>query len=440
VELTYIWLAVAETLSSYDMTNAFAYSHGLQGRSIRLLKVKPGSQLSTLAIELVEKKLDGTEFEALSYVWGNQGERTLIKCNGKWLRIGANLHAALHERRRRTSAMFLWADQICINQDDIEEKTCQVRLMSTIYAKADRVIIWLGKQEPGDIDGLKLMEGLYKNCHGEQYNAGAGKYDFHDFDCESKGVPSPRFNPTWVALSKFLSNPLFGRVWVIQELLMAQKSVVWKGSLDLSTNVVLWMAMMIRRHKNLYESYDVTMGSPQASALMAGNIAESYFNFKKRGPLPIYDTLSKHLGMGATDPCDRFFALAGISTGLEATYVDYKKTFKEVACLVGKMTLLGIPNYRITEDGTGMLTLGRAPEKHRFFIEWLAFHANLQNRALNIPSWVPDLVSPHSPGLLMTGFYGILQRSISARVEKRANPEVRIGEQFHESPGSSTKL
>jgi hypothetical protein len=419
------------------MTNAFSYSHALQGRSIRLLKVKPGSQLSTLAIELVEKKLDKTEFEALSYVWGKQAEKTRIKCNGKWLLVGANLHAALHERRRRRSTMLLWADQICINQDDIEEKTFQVRLMSTIYAKADRVIIWLGKQESGDIDGLKLMEGLYKKCHGEQYNAGAGVYDFHDFDCESKGVPNPRFNLTWVALFKIFGNPWFGRVWVIQELLRAQKSVVWKGSLDLSTNVVLWMAMLIRRHKNLYENYDITMGSPQTSALMAGNIASSYFDFKKRGPLPIYDTLSRHHGMGATDPRDRFFALAGISTGLAATFVDYKKTLKEVACLVGKMTLLGVPNYGVTEDGTEVLVLESAPEKHRFLIEWLAFHANPQNHALNIPSWVPDLLSPHSPGLPMTGFYNSLYLQEWRKVP---NPEVRLGEQFHKLPGSSTKL
>jgi hypothetical protein len=63
---------------------------------------------------------------------------------------------------------------------------------------------------------------------------------------------------------------------------------------------------------------------------------------------------------------------------------------------------LGIPNYRLTEDGTGVLILESTPGKHRFPIEWLAFHANPQNHVLDIPSWVPDLVSPHNPGLIMT--------------------------------------
>ncbi|KAH7079379.1 hypothetical protein BKA63DRAFT_265764 [Paraphoma chrysanthemicola] len=290
--------------------------------------------------------------------------------------------------------------------------------MSTIYAKAHRVIIWLGSQGPEDMFGIELMEDLYKNCHGEQYDPNAGIYDFHDFDCESRGVPNCQFNSTWVALFKILSNPWFGRVWVIQELLMAQKSVMWKGSLELSTNVVLWMAMMVGRHRNLYEQYDITMGSPQASALMARNIAESYFDFKIKGPLPIYDTLSRHLGMGATDPRDRFFALVGISTGIAADFVDYKKTFVEVACLVGKMTLLGIPNYRLTEDGTEVLILENAPGKH-------------------IPSWIPDLLSPHSPGLLMSGFYNSLYLHELRNVP---DPEVRIGEKFQRMPGSSTEL
>ncbi|KAH3919705.1 hypothetical protein HBH56_017690 [Parastagonospora nodorum] len=414
---------------------AFTYDKALQKTSIRLLKVILDPEPSTLTIQLLEGNLERVEFEALSYVWGDQRKKVPIRCNGKRLEIGANLHAALLERRRRRSATVLWADQICINQDDIEEKTRQVRLMSTIYSKANRVIIWLGMQDPGDIDGLNLMQDLYKKCDGNQYDADVGIYDFHDFDCESRGVPNPVFDPTWVALFKILSNSWFGRVWVIQELLSAQKSVMWKGSLDLSTNVVLWMAMLIGRHKNLYENYDVTMGSPQVSALMARNIAASYFKFRKRGPLPIYDTLSRQLGMSATDPRDRFFALFGVSTGLAKAFVDYKKTFKEVACLVGKMTLLGIPNYRLTEDGTEVLILESTPGKHRFLIEWLAFHANPQNRVLGIPSWVPDLVSPHSSGLLMTGFYNSLHLQEWRSVP---NPEVRMGEQFHKIPGLST--
>lgn len=43
-----------------------------------------------------------------------------------------------------------WADAICINQADNEEKSFQVNQMGDIYDKAAEVIVWLGH----DTDGI----------------------------------------------------------------------------------------------------------------------------------------------------------------------------------------------------------------------------------------------------------------------------------------------
>src|SRR6266480_2595140 len=271
-------------MASFD---AFTYCCPLQGRNIRLLEVRLGSVLSTLEIRLIEKNLDEAEFEALSYVWGNQGRKERIKCNDCWLSIGSNLYDALCERRRRGSTTFLWADAICVNQDNNQEKTHQVRLMREIYARADRVIIWIGKERLKDSKGFQLAKSLYQKCHGERYDIDTGVLDFGDFDCESKGVSEPLFDPNWIALFEIISHPWFGRVWVIQELLVAQKSTMWRGALDFDPNVILWSAMQIGRHRNLYNSFNITMKSPRTSALMARNIASSYYDYKKKGPLPI---------------------------------------------------------------------------------------------------------------------------------------------------------
>jgi hypothetical protein len=71
--------------------------------------------------------------------------------------------------------------------------------------------------------------------------------------------------------------------------------------MELDTDVMLWSAMLIARHRNLYENFDIAIGSLQHSALKAQNVAASYYDFKKKGPLLIYDTLSRHSGIGATD-------------------------------------------------------------------------------------------------------------------------------------------
>ncbi len=38
----------------------------------------------------------------------------------------------------------IWIDAICINQDDINDKNQQVRMMRDIYGRASRTLIWLG--------------------------------------------------------------------------------------------------------------------------------------------------------------------------------------------------------------------------------------------------------------------------------------------------------
>ena len=42
---------------------------------------------------------------------------------------------------------FLWVDAICINQNDLEERSSQVALMGTIYSRAMDTIVWLGKPD-----------------------------------------------------------------------------------------------------------------------------------------------------------------------------------------------------------------------------------------------------------------------------------------------------
>lgn len=73
---------------------------------------------------------------ALSYVWGNPALVRLIRCNSKPFATTENLDLALRQIRRLDVAVLLWVDQICINQDDLQEKNQQVAIMVTIYQRA----------------------------------------------------------------------------------------------------------------------------------------------------------------------------------------------------------------------------------------------------------------------------------------------------------------
>lgn len=61
--------------------------------------------------------------------------------------VTESLHVALRYVRRKKERLVLWADAICINQDDNQEKNHQVALMSKIYSYAEETLIWLGKDK-----------------------------------------------------------------------------------------------------------------------------------------------------------------------------------------------------------------------------------------------------------------------------------------------------
>lgn len=70
-----------------------------------------------------------------------------IICDGKVLHVTQILYDALRTLRRATTSRLLWIDQLCINKEDVIERSCQVRLMRLIYNRADLVIAWLSPED-----------------------------------------------------------------------------------------------------------------------------------------------------------------------------------------------------------------------------------------------------------------------------------------------------
>jgi hypothetical protein len=83
-------------------------------------------------------------FEAISYVWGSNKKVARISCSGRDIHITASLEAVLHRLRLPDEKRTLWADSICIDQENRKEQGNQVALMGGIYRAATRTIIYLG--------------------------------------------------------------------------------------------------------------------------------------------------------------------------------------------------------------------------------------------------------------------------------------------------------
>ncbi|KAH8693407.1 heterokaryon incompatibility protein-domain-containing protein, partial [Phaeosphaeriaceae sp. PMI808] len=126
-------------------------------KQIRLLYLQPrskGEEIHCVLKHITLKKrfLRGIpKYSALSYTWGSPSDKKNIRCNysgqeNTVVEIPTNLYHALKRfRHEEFKSRVLWADAICINQEDIQERAVQVRFMRQIFANAVDVPIWLGE-------------------------------------------------------------------------------------------------------------------------------------------------------------------------------------------------------------------------------------------------------------------------------------------------------
>jgi hypothetical protein len=126
----------------------YQYQPLKDARSIRVLKLAPSHDPTFVPrCALEEVSLDcPPKYQALSYTWGSGGLCKNICCDGKAMRVTENCKDILFQLRSKTETVVLWVDAICINQELIAERIHQVQLMGDVYKKAERVLVWLGKE------------------------------------------------------------------------------------------------------------------------------------------------------------------------------------------------------------------------------------------------------------------------------------------------------
>ncbi|KAK0701126.1 heterokaryon incompatibility protein-domain-containing protein, partial [Lasiosphaeris hirsuta] len=117
-----------------------------QLREVRVIHLLPSDNFDhDIHCELRAVSLDtNPEYEALSYVWSTPPGTGFITVSGQPMEVTANLLAALRRLRCRQKTRVVWADAICINQADMDERCAQVLLMGDIYRLTKGVLIWLG--------------------------------------------------------------------------------------------------------------------------------------------------------------------------------------------------------------------------------------------------------------------------------------------------------
>ncbi|KAH8199791.1 hypothetical protein TruAng_006072 [Truncatella angustata] len=187
----------------------------------------------------------GPVYYALSYVWGDVSNRESIVVDGYNLSVTATLASALREISREYSsdgAVYLWADALCINQNDQDERSYQVGLMHSIYTGAHQVLSWLGSRDYRAAfkyirTGAHLIESRDDTSWIERFpELMVLDYDLKSLEARTLSQPKsqeprilppdPTGNHIWDTIELLACDEYWTRVWILQEIWLNKETIL----------------------------------------------------------------------------------------------------------------------------------------------------------------------------------------------------------------------
>ena len=341
-------------------------------QEIRVLTLHPGDFSADIQISIHKVALSPERpptYEALSYVWGTTENPSDIKVgpsgNDK-IAITQNLAVALPYLRYKNEIRTLWVDAICINQQNLRERSSQVKMMGDIYQLADRVIVWLGTEKDDSTHVLKTLSQLSSNVKVDYLNLSispASANSDPQWSDTSKLLPYSR-QEIW-DIDALLRRPWFSRLWVWQEVRLAKSNAVVVCGWDSIPWQSFRRALFCMSLKQGADNFP-TMEFHRLRARIndIANMGDTE-NFRGFG-----NTIRRSAFCGCSDPRDRIYAMLSLLNRDERDIKidpDYTKS-----------------TWQVYQDLVFGFIEGRGtPELLR--------HCDLQNdRSAEMPTWVPN--------------------------------------------------
>ena len=356
--------AMASTIYSHCILNPILYE-------IRVLELQPDlCDSSPISVRLSKAFVsDPPKYHALSYLWGDSSEKVPIFVDGKRFNIGKNLFAALKCLRLRDSSLLLWADAVCIDQENVSERNFQVRLMKQIYSSAEQVIIWLGENE----DDSDLAMDLITTWAPPD----AEEMSMPELLKTVISKPNALDLRSWHAARRLFAREYWFRAWVLQEIAFSNRAMVRCGTKQVAWRdfyVVQWKWEQLKSEPenfHLLTPEQLKMVSltffSAVSSITLQHLAQQDPNL----PRSLFRLLRNTSASHATDPRDKIYALLGFeevsvldlepdyTKPVERVYAEFVQAYLEAECKLDILFQTGI-GYKIAEP------------------------------LVDLPSWVPD--------------------------------------------------
>jgi hypothetical protein len=350
---------------------SYPYHQLPQDDTFRYLVLQPGTGDEPLVCQLQTAPISTTEYYTVSYVWGTEIRDQRILCDGYSIGITPNLSKVLQRVRLPDKPLSAWADGICINQEDKDEKGHQVALMGRIYRSAVGLSIYIGSDDHGHGSAVcslldEVDDMIQSTCR--------------EIDTTWDSFPYPREEETllkdvrWNSLYQLLSQSWFDRGWVVQEAaLAAQSEVLWGQSNFCWQKLMRTYLWLYTRGVGLFYTigFDKVLIGAHTGSYLEGhkNFAQVFFDEDSWGTPSILQTLSYAKDLDLKDQRDRIYAFLDLPhndahriTMRPDYFVPYLETYRQFA----------VEYVRATKR-----------------LELLEYVCHYETPSSNTPSWVP---------------------------------------------------
>ncbi|KAJ3525108.1 hypothetical protein NM208_g11783 [Fusarium decemcellulare] len=293
-------------------SSVWTWDH-IASKKVDVLKQKRNRQIGVneqvIRFNCTRREYSLQDYDALSYTWGDPSRTHSIIVNNKLLGIAQNLYTALIQLRSATEPRILWIDAICIDQDNIQERSHQVQMMRRVFSAASSVIVWLGDPQ-GNVDSTLDMV----------------------LDYNRREVPEAVFDypeKPLIGLSNLFRRSWWKRIWIVQEVVVARELVILLGRTIFPWSFLANMCWGIQQNEFRPEFgffFRPILWSCGYQKFVALD------NFRQHRVMTLVGLLRSTQDYQASDPRDKLYALLGVASDVSAEDIipDYTRPVQKV--------------------------------------------------------------------------------------------------------------
>ncbi|KAF2621167.1 HET-domain-containing protein [Macroventuria anomochaeta] len=370
---------------------------------IRVLKL--GKNRTRIEVCILHVPVASRAFRALSYVWGNPqeaGRATITEGNGQalgWIPLTKNLDNAMRNLRDTEGLEneCFWIDQICINQQDEEEKGQQVAMMSHIYTESRQVITYLGPAgiEEEELRGIRLLKRIHEYIPDETWQ--------QMYKVGNAEIWERYMRQGWNWLIQVAYGEWTQRLWIVQEQLLNKNVIMLRGDRLIDWNAIATLPILFGFGHLPQQYRDTARRMLGGNAVPAVEVERSIYGlwWDRQARLqtetvytwsPLCHNLQWYQSLLCRDPRDRVYAILAISKDSAALSLN-----PDYSSMNTPDTLSRHLSVRVLQNGHNLELLS-------FSLSWRQPHSTLPSWCLNLdiafdansPANVPvEVYKPH---------------------------------------------